>query len=313
MGSSADIMLCFTSSGFMLKDGGSRAGLYTISTTATSPSLQHALGLRVWRAERTCWPCHQGVEDIPQAQLARPCRWDNGTDQRQGRTAGSEHTQVWVGQGGGPAGKDRKGWPPSPGLPRELGTALRGGSDTGTEVSPWTFSCRMGNVLQCLFPRVGDVQPRLILLHPPTSPCHGSAPPPAPRESSASSPAYTISPRVPFPWKHQHFTHLLNPQTMVFTNLTNHGPETQTWAHSSLSQQISSFSNTLFPSWSIPPPPHPSFWPHSKREHRGVRVPDRHQAVLCLGSAMGEELSSVSAPPNFSTKIYQKQIRFSHL
>lgn len=29
--------------------------------------------------------------------------------------------------------------------------------------------------------------------------------------------------------------------------------------------------------------PHPSSWPHSKREHRGVRVTEQHQAVLCLG------------------------------
>lgn len=74
VGSSADITLCFTSSGSMLKDGGSRAGPCTTSTTASTPSLHHAVGLRGQTAELASSPCHQGLGDIPQAQLAWPCR-----------------------------------------------------------------------------------------------------------------------------------------------------------------------------------------------------------------------------------------------
>lgn len=106
VGSSADITLCFSSSDFMLKDGGSRAGPCTTSTTASTPSLHHAVGLRGQRAEMASSPCHQGWGTPPGTA---------GTALAQGRTAGSEHTLVWVGQGNGPAGDDRKGWPPSPG------------------------------------------------------------------------------------------------------------------------------------------------------------------------------------------------------
>lgn len=105
---SADITLCFTSSGFMLKDGGSRAGPCTTSTTASTPSLYHAMGLRGQRAEMASSPCHQGVGDIPQAQLAWPCR--------QTMSRPNTRQNCWVRalllQGSGPAGMGRDGHHP---------------------------------------------------------------------------------------------------------------------------------------------------------------------------------------------------------
>lgn len=152
-------------------------------------------------------------------------------------------------------------------------------------LSPWACSWRMDVALslQCLFPTVGDVQSKL-------APCHGSAPSPAPRESSASLPAQSIS---------THASPFLRDTSISPTPLIhrpwssptqhNYGQERpKLWLIPRLSSAAKlCLPHTSYPSWSPPSPTlSSSLAPQQEGVSRGVRVNDQHQVAWCHGAAI---------------------------